>query len=314
MKRLIALCLFAMSLQATREFIEDSLYEGEVEPGDFVIRWAFQSFCNFVFDPRTGDWVWPTDYHHGVTFDPRKVKAGDIILVRNAPLFFKKIHPAIKHPYVIVTHGEHLEKMKDQFYEYLNEKKVIAWFGIHPSKNLSHPKYHQIPIGIIQQPENYKRRTHLHDLFTQIRATSTHKYMVYMNFADINKPERKKLRQMLGEKSFVKRGKRQPFFSYLKEMAQCKFTLSPKGLGIDCYRTWESLLVGSIPIVKTSHLDPIYDGLPVLIINNWEDITEEFLARKYTEIRSKKYDIAKLYMDYWRGYITAVRDNYLAHQ
>ena len=66
---------------------------------------------------------------------------------------------------------------------------------------------------------------------------------------------------------------------YLKEMAQCKFTFSPRGFGIDCYRTWEALLVGSIPVIKSSHLDFMYEGLPVLIVNDWQVINEDFLNK-----------------------------------
>ena len=45
-------------------------------------------------------------------------------------------------------------------------------------------------------------------------------------------------------------------------MAKAKFALSPGGTGPDTYRTWEALLVGTIPIVKTSQLDNLYSDLP----------------------------------------------------
>jgi len=34
--------------------------------------------------------------------------------------------------------------------------------------------------------------------------------------------------------------------------AGCAFTLSPAGAGLDCHRTWEALLLGSIPVVLRS--------------------------------------------------------------
>ncbi len=319
MKKMIAFCLLTSALYAdvasTKQasgLQEDRLYYGEVS-GNFVIRWAFQDFCDFVFDPRTDQYVWPTKSQGGVTFDPSKVRPGDVILVRDAPLFFKKMHPRIQHPYIIVTHGEHLDKVSKIYEQFMDEEKVIAWFGIHASKKVQHPKFFPIPIGVIQQPANYKKRASLHEYFTRLRKTSEHKYLLYMNFADINKPERKRVREMFSHKSYCKRGQRQPFNSYLKEMAQCKFTLSPKGLGPDCYRTWESLLCGSIPVVRRSQLDPLFEGLPVLIIDKWEEINEEFLEKKYIEIMSKKYDLRRLYMEYWLAKITAVRETFLAH-
>lgn len=63
---------------------------------------------------------------------------------------------------------------------------------------------------------------------------------------------------------------------------------------------------------KHSKLDDLYVGLPVLIVDRWEDVTEQFLTNKYNEIRVKQYDIAPLYVDYWRNKIYKVRDDYQA--
>jgi hypothetical protein len=293
----------------------DHLYTGDESSSDFVIRWLFQDYCDHVFDPRTDIYVWPTNKQQGVTFNPEDVKPADIVFARDAELFFKTLHLQIPHPYIMVTHGEHLDAMQKNCAQYLDDPKLIAWFGIHPCKAaMQHPKYRPLPLGVIQQPDNYKKRSQLNDLFKKLRTTEKTE-MLYMNFADFNKPERKKVRALFIDKPFCKRDERLPFINYLKEMATFKFALSPKGLGPDCYRTWEALLVGCIPIVRSCSLDPLYQGLPVLIVEQWEDITEEFLQRKYEEITSKKYDIARLYMDYWLAQIESERQSYLnAHK
>ena len=99
---------------------------------------------------------------------------------------------------------------------------------------------------------------------------------------------------------------------YMKEMAYFKFTLSPRGYGPDSYRNWEALLVGSIPIVSSSHLDPLYADLPVLIIHDWREITQEFLEKKYEEMKAKKFNIEKLFMEYWRKKIESIREEFLS--
>jgi hypothetical protein len=53
------------------------------------------------------------------------------------------------------------------------------------------------------------------------------------------------------------------------------FEASPRGNSIDCHRAWEALFLRSIPIVKTSSLDPMYEGLPVVIVKEWDEITLE---------------------------------------
>lgn len=284
------------------------LYYGDVSE-NFVIRWAFQDACDFVFDPRTN--AWPTDPEKAVTFDPKEVKAGNIIFVRDALLFFKTIHPYISHPYIIVTHGDYREAMVHIPKSFLDEKKIIAWFGIHPSSTLKHPKYFPIPLGIIQFRESYKEKKAMNELFFRLRSTTEKKHLLYLNFSDDFKPERVIVRDLFMNKNYCFTSKGKSFKGYLTEMAESKFTLSPEGVGTDCYRTWESLLAGSIPVVKKSPLDPLFDGLPVLIVDKWEDIDEQFLLAKYQEITSKKYDLKKLYVEYWFSRIKTIQSNFL---
>ncbi len=56
------------------------------------------------------------------------------------------------------------------------------------------------------------------------------------------------------------------------------FEVSPRGNSIDCHRTWEALILGTIPIVKSTPLDPIYDGLPVAIVSDWSEVTAQQCA------------------------------------
>ena len=48
------------------------------------------------------------------------------------------------------------------------------------------------------------------------------------------------------------------------------FELSPSGNGLDCHRTYEAIILNTIPIVRSNTLDPIYKehDLPVVIVLN----------------------------------------------
>jgi len=59
---------------------------------------------------------------------------------------------------------------------------------------------------------------------------------------------------------------------------EAAFEASPRGNSIDCHRTWEALLLRTIPIVKTTPMDPLYKGLPVAIVQDWNEVTEARLA------------------------------------
>ena len=85
----------------------------------------------------------------------------------------------------------------------------------------------------------------------------------------------------------------------MEELSSCRFVAAPRGNGLDTHRLWEALYVGSYPIVKTSSLDSLYADLPVVIIRDWSEVTEEFLQKKYKELQQKSFSWDKLYLSYW---------------
>jgi uncharacterized protein (UPF0332 family) len=64
-------------------------------------------------------------------------------------------------------------------------------------------------------------------------------------------------------------------------MMKSKYVLSPRGCGIDCHRIYESIYFNAIPILLTTELDYFYKHLPVVIVKEWDEITEEFLIKNY---------------------------------
>lgn len=88
-------------------------------------------------------------------------------------------------------------------------------------------------------------------------------------------------------------------FASWNKQTNYAFVISPHGGGYDCHRTWEALLLGCIVIVKSSKLDKLYDNLPVLIVNNWSDITVELLNNTIKTFRNKTFNYDKLTLQYW---------------
>jgi hypothetical protein len=93
---------------------------------------------------------------------------------------------------------------------------------------------------------------------------------------------------------------------YLFTMQQYKFVLSPVGNGVDTHRTWEALMAGSIPIVESSVRDSMYDGLPVLIVKSWSDLSMQLLQSAFTNMTapSKIYRWDKLFAPYYLQELT----------
>lgn len=285
-------------------------YEGEVSD-NFLFRWEFQKYCHHVYDPRTDKKHFPTNPDGGVTFDPENVRPGDIVFVRDPELFFATLYHNIKHPYIIVVHGQSFDGVEEKFYEFLDDERIIAYFTIHPIEK-SHPKIRILPVGVVQGPDIVEQRQEMSALFKRLRETSKKKQLLYCNFLDRTNETRKGVRECFEDAPYCCVAKRCSFSKYIKQVAESTFVLSPPGRGPDANRTWETLLVGSIPVVLSSQLNPLYEDLPVLVVNDWTDVNEDFLREKYSEILEKQYDLRKLYMEYWLKRIENVRQEFLA--
>ncbi|MFA5322568.1 MAG: hypothetical protein WC373_07810 [Smithella sp.] len=60
-----------------------------------------------------------------------------------------------------------------------------------------------------------------------------------------------------------------------RRYAEYPFVISASGHGLDCHRTWELLCFGAIVITKKSFLDGLFEGLPVVVVEDWEEVCEK---------------------------------------
>ena len=89
------------------------------------------------------------------------------------------------------------------------------------------------------------------------------------------------------------------------------FVVCPHGGGLDCHRNWEALCLGCIPIVKTSPIDNLYRDLPVLIVKEWQNITNELLNDTLSVFKAKfennEFNMTKLKLSYWLQLINSYK-------
>jgi len=83
-------------------------------------------------------------------------------------------------------------------------------------------------------------------------------------------------------------------------MRKYAFCLCPEGYGIDTHRVWEAIIIGAIPVLKSSSLDNMYNKFPVIIVKNWKDVTKSKLLNEYNKINKKKYNYSSLYLNFWK--------------
>lgn len=99
-----------------------------------------------------------------------------------------------------------------------------------------------------------------------------------------------------------------PLEEYLQDIAEHRFTLCPNGNGVDCFRTWEALHLGSIPIVEKNVTTSYFEDLPIVVVEDIERVDLNFLEKKYDEIKSKDWNKDKLDMNYWKHKIKETQD------
>jgi hypothetical protein len=89
------------------------------------------------------------------------------------------------------------------------------------------------------------------------------------------------------------------------------FVICPHGGGLDCHRNWEALCLGCIPIVKTSPIDSLYNGLPVLIVDDWQNITinllDHTIIKFKTMFKNNEFNMEKIRLEYWTNLINSYK-------
>ena len=251
---------------------------------------TFRAFAKFKFDELR------------LPLDINKINNGDTIFVKTDLIehFFTVVHPSIKSKYILITHNSDYSA-PGKFAHMLDDEKLIAWFAQNCDLQ-NHLKLIPIPIGIANPYWSHGNTAVIRTALKKIPKIKKER-LIYFNCSATNNARNEVYDYFNGQK-FCSQAPRKPWNEYLLEMARSKFVISPRGNGLDCHRTWEALLMGSFPIVKTSTLDKLYEGLPVWIVTEWSEVTEESLHKKYLEFSSNNYTSEKIYADYWLNLIS----------
>lgn len=257
---------------------------------------TFRAWCDHIFDETK------------VPFLPETVGLADTIFVKADMLeqFFAHMHKRIKNNYILVTHNSSYSVPRG-YARWLDDPKIIAWFGQNIDRK--HPKLFALPLGLenARWPRGNIRSIKLIQEKLPIKKDK----LLYLNVSvNTNPKKRKPLVEFFKDASFCYNTKNRTHKQFLQDLATSFFVASPQGRGIDCHRTWEALYCNAIPIVTHSTIDELFEGLPVLIINNWQEITQEYLEEKYNQLCNKNLNNEKLYADYWLKKIKDIQITY----
>lgn len=270
---------------------------------DLVASRSLLFSCDHHIDnPETGSIRIPTTY---------PTKSGDTVYVHATaiPNFVEQYLPRIRFPIVLVS-GDSDTTVPDDLSPFivkhiLSHPMIRVWY----SQNCTRPsdKLRQIPIGlyfhVIFQPPKWVPVTESIEVYENyIRTLSKNtirQTLCFCNFQFLTNTrygqDRIDALSKIPKHLVYMQPKQISSMDTWRLVSTFKYVVSPHGNGIDCHRTWEALALGCIPIVKTSVLDPLFKGLPVLIVKDWSDISSILLDTFVPET----YAMEKLSMEYW---------------
>ncbi|WP_041768867.1 hypothetical protein [Pseudovibrio sp. FO-BEG1] len=194
----------------------------------------------------------------------------------------------------------------------LSHPLLIAWYA--QNLAIEHEKVFNLPIGLdyhtmtarkshawgaFQTPLEQEER--LRAVVAEAPALEDRELRGYCNWHHAaHRGDRAEVMEVAGETVAYYENEHLPRELSWRKNAQFLFTISPFGEGMDCHRTWEALFLGAIPIVKSSSLNSLYEGLPVVVLKEWSELTKERLLEEKQRILNETFDFSSLYLSFWQ--------------
>lgn len=211
------------------------------------------------------------------------------------------VYPPTKNMDVLIT--GHSDFAIDDSHVAIFSPKI--WYAV--NKQTDNASVISIPLGITNNTNESGIHPIYGDLDSMIKVMNekTDKtQLVYMNFNIGTYPqERQLVWELFKTQSWVTIGKIintiEGRTTFLREIKSHDFVLCPRGNGVDTHRLWETLYMGSIPIVKRNIAHTGLDDLPICFIDDWSEVNEDFLEKEKLRINNNKYCLDKLKISYW---------------
>jgi hypothetical protein len=202
---------------------------------------------------------------------------------------------------------------------------MLKWYTTNHDAFIDHPKLAPVPLGVAYRTLENKSKfgekittaaaqdQQLQDIVAKLKPTDKRHPQIYVDAHFSNTSSRHEAagldsrytvyQKIKNNPAFVFQNTRMPRHNQWEIRGQYQFSLSLIGNGFDCFRTWESLILGNIVILQSSPLDHLFKNLPVVIIKDWSEITPENLKRwskQYGDAFSNPKYREQLTSRYWQ--------------
>ena len=126
-------------------------------------------------------------------------------------------------------------------------------------------------------------------------------------------PAEATLRAALKRSGDIPSEARRHAWRYYAALMHSRFVASPEGHGRDCYRTWEALALGAIPVLRRkpgwSVDERKFAYVPVVWVDEWEQLTPRFLEEQWALLRGRaqqrQLEARGAHFPFWLHEVTA---------
>jgi len=195
--------------------------------------------------------------------------------------FVRGALPTIRKPFILITTDGDASVPSDIARTTTEALLTCPWLVSWHTQNYDghvHPKLAPFPIGIdLHTPRFCASPLRLVSELKRIRASRLPiDHAPQRVFCDLpvslaSEERRRAVTELRNYDHVDFLRKPMPQTAIWQRYAEYPFVLSAAGNGLDCHRTWELLYLGSIVITKTTSIDRLFDGLPVVVVKDWRE-------------------------------------------
>lgn len=246
-------------------------------------------------------------------------RAGGRIYVHSAAFrdFVARALPLIDQPFVLVSGDFWLSVTEDEM-----GADAVAALLAHPmftrwhvqNLGIEHAHIHRIPLGLDYHTITRHFRhswgrfasplgqeAELHKVRTEGPPLADRTPLGYSNWHFMLKNgDRADVIKTLPKAASVWQRRPMERLKTWQQNQECLFTISPRGNGMDCHRTWEGIILGSAPVIPDLPINTLFRDLPVVVVQDWAAVTPEFLARERTRILDETFEFRGVLLEHWR--------------
>ena len=243
------------------------------------------------------------------SFKIEDVKNFDKIFIKSDFLnnFIQNYLNKINKKVVVLVHNSDFSFEKTHA-EKFNEKKILVFSQNLDFEYKNYENIYPLPIGIENRSYFMNGKLGNFKKIIDKKLPKSDSNLILCAFNPNTNPERINILKLSSKNKLISFLRFSSHKEFLMEVSKHKFNLCPEGNGIDTHRFWESLMVGTIPIVKNSYLiqNFISFGVPCFVLGKWSDLdqlTEEMLNDYYEKNINNLQQNKSYYFSFWKDII-----------